>query len=70
MVKYKLLYINAKGRAELIRFIFASCEVEFEDDRIPIDEWKTVKKGKRLVLKIKFLTKLKFLLQNEKFMFR
>jgi len=34
MVNYKLTYFNARGRAEIIRLIFAIAEVEYEDVRV------------------------------------
>ena len=34
MANYKLVYLNYRGRAELIRFIFAQAAVPYEDVRI------------------------------------
>ncbi|KAK9506864.1 hypothetical protein O3M35_008723 [Rhynocoris fuscipes] len=43
--KYKLLYFNARGKAEHIRFIFAYAEVEYIDHRIPKEKWPEMKKS-------------------------
>jgi hypothetical protein len=48
---YKLIYFNARGKAEHIRFIFAYAGVEFEDERIPRDKWPQVKKSKHNTFK-------------------
>ncbi|VDN38140.1 unnamed protein product [Cylicostephanus goldi] len=39
MVQYKLTYFEARGAAEVIRQIFALAGAEYEDVRIPRDEW-------------------------------
>nr|AYN44520.1 glutathione S-transferase S2 [Brachionus plicatilis] len=44
MVNYKLYYFNARGRAELIRLIFATAAQEFEDIRFEMNEWPEYKK--------------------------
>lgn len=38
MPRYKLVYFDFKNRGELIRLIFATAGVEFEDYRIPLTE--------------------------------
>ncbi|KAK2716000.1 glutathione S-transferase 1-like [Artemia franciscana] len=43
MTHYKLIYFNAKGRAELIRLIFAYADVNYDDVRIPRDQWTDMK---------------------------
>ncbi|CAK8690521.1 hematopoietic prostaglandin D synthase-like [Clavelina lepadiformis] len=43
MPKYKLYYFPLKGRGEIIRLLFAYANVEYEDVRIPFDEWPTKK---------------------------
>jgi glutathione S-transferase len=45
MTKYKLVYFNFRGRAELIRYIFAQAGVEYEDQRITYEEWDSLKNG-------------------------
>lgn len=42
--KYKLIYFNARGRAEHIRFIFAYAGVEYTDERVPREKWPEFKK--------------------------
>ena len=43
MTSYKLYYFNLKGRAEVIRIMFAYAGVEFQDIRIPFIEWPNKK---------------------------
>ena len=43
MASYKLTYFNVKGRAELMRFIFAQAGVQYEDNRVAGEEWQTFK---------------------------
>ena len=43
MPSYKLTYFNGKGRAELIRFVFAQAGVEYEDKRITGEEFGKLK---------------------------
>lgn len=45
MPAYKLMYFEAKGRAEVIRLSFAAAGQSFEDKRYSIDEWYKVKPG-------------------------
>lgn len=37
--QYKLIYFNSKGRAELIRYIFAYSRVSYEDFRFELNDW-------------------------------
>ncbi|XP_071528343.1 hematopoietic prostaglandin D synthase-like [Panulirus ornatus] len=39
MPEYKLIYFNAKGRAELIRWIFAYGDIAYTDERIEWCDW-------------------------------
>ncbi|XP_051822286.1 hematopoietic prostaglandin D synthase [Antechinus flavipes] len=43
MPHYKLIYFNMRGRAEIIRYLFAYLEIQYEDHRISQDDWPTVK---------------------------
>ena len=40
MSTYKLTYFDIRGKAEIIRLIFAQAGVEYEDIRIGQDEWR------------------------------
>ncbi|VDM24513.1 unnamed protein product [Toxocara canis] len=43
MVKYKLIYFNSMGRAEVVRLVFAQAGVEYEDVRIEKANWPALK---------------------------
>ena len=43
--EYKLIYFNARGRAEHIRFIFAYAGVDYVDERISQGDWPEYKKS-------------------------
>ncbi len=43
MPSYKLIYFNGRGRAELIRFLFAQAGVEYEDCRVTGEEFAKLK---------------------------
>lgn len=44
--RYKLIYFNARGRAEHIRYIFAYAGIDYIDERITNDRWPELKKCK------------------------
>jgi glutathione S-transferase len=43
MVHYKLTYFNGRGRAEIVRLIFAVAGVEYEDVRLDKEKWPALK---------------------------
>jgi glutathione S-transferase len=43
MSNYKLTYFNGRGRAEIVRLIFAAGGVKYEDVRIEKDKWPALK---------------------------
>ncbi len=43
MPTYKLTYFEARGRAEIARFIFKQADVDFEDVRLKKEEWPAFK---------------------------
>ncbi|CAB0039887.1 unnamed protein product [Trichogramma brassicae] len=42
---YKLIYFNARGRAEHIRYILAYAGLNYTDERIPKERWPELKKS-------------------------
>lgn len=46
MVHYKLSYFPKRGAAELAREIFAVAGVDYEDERIPMDQWPDRTRGR------------------------
>ena len=46
--KIKLIYFNAKGRAELARLILAQAGAEYDDVRLEREEWPSQKASKPL----------------------
>ncbi len=48
MSKYKLIYFNTRGRAEVSRWLFAQAGVEYEDVRLTPEEWAPIKAGNEL----------------------
>jgi len=45
MAEYKLVYLNYRGRAELIRFILAYTGVKYEDSRLAPEKWPEARPG-------------------------
>jgi glutathione S-transferase len=45
MPNYKLTYFNGRGRAEIVRLVFAAAGVEYTDNRIERDKWPALKPG-------------------------
>ncbi|XP_074179552.1 hematopoietic prostaglandin D synthase isoform X3 [Rhinolophus sinicus] len=43
MPNYKLMYFNMRGRAEIIRYIFAYLDIKYEDHRIEQADWPEIK---------------------------
>ena len=43
MPEYKLIYFNARGRAELVRWIFAYGDIPYTDERFEMEDWPTKK---------------------------
>ncbi|XP_054941803.1 hematopoietic prostaglandin D synthase isoform X5 [Physeter macrocephalus] len=43
MPNYKLTYFNMRGRAEIIRYIFAYLDIKYEDHRIERSDWPEIK---------------------------
>ena len=61
MGKIKLIYFNARGRAELSRLILAQAGVEFEDLRITKEEWPAMKPSKTCLKEMKYVLKNTYL---------
>lgn len=43
---YKLMYFDGRGRAELIRLIFAAANTKYEDIRIDVMSWPGLRPSK------------------------
>lgn len=43
MVHFKLIYFNARGRAEVIRYILAYVGHKYEDYRVSQNDWQLMK---------------------------
>lgn len=48
--KYKLTYFDITALAEPIRFMFAYGGIEYEDVRVPRDQWPAIKPSKYYLL--------------------
>ncbi|XP_001603942.1 glutathione S-transferase isoform X2 [Nasonia vitripennis] len=42
---YKLIYFNARGRAEHIRYVLAYAGLDYVDERLPKERWPELKKS-------------------------
>ena len=68
MPNYTLYYFNGRGRAEILRMMFAAAGVKYMDKRFEFNEWDKYRKGKDffvcfLIYKISksFLVKLRYI---------
>ena len=43
MSKYKLTYFDMRARGEIVRLVFAAAGVQYEDNRVAMDQWPTLK---------------------------
>ena len=46
MAQYKLTYFNKPGRGEPIRLLLAHAQVDYEDERVEMDQWPKLKPSK------------------------
>ena len=46
MPNYTLYYFNGRGRAEILRMLFAAAAVKYMDKRFDFNEWDKYRKGK------------------------
>ena len=46
MPSYTLYYFNGRGRAEILRMMFAAANVKYMDKRFEFNEWDKYRKGK------------------------
>lgn len=47
MSKPVIVYFNARGRAEVSRWLLAQAGVEYEDKRLDMADWQALKPGER-----------------------
>ena len=52
MSGYKLVYFPIRGRGERTRLAFAAAKIDFEDTRLPFEEWAKEKACKWISTKI------------------
>ena len=45
MPNYTLYYFNGRGRAEILRMLFAAAAVKYMDKRFDFNEWDKYRKG-------------------------
>lgn len=43
--KYQLLYFNKRGGGEIIRLVFVSAGINYEDIRLSMEDWLKIKPG-------------------------
>lgn len=46
MPNYKLTYFNSRGKAEIIRLLFAEANAKYEDVRLDRADWPNLKPSK------------------------
>jgi len=46
MTSYKLTYFNFTALGEPIRFLLSYLDIDFEDNRIEIEQWASIKHSK------------------------
>ncbi len=54
MAAYKLTYLNYKARGELVRFILAYAEVDYEDTRLAPEKWLEMRPSESIVMMHEF----------------
>ena len=52
MPNYTLYYFNGRGRAEILRMLFAAAAVKYMDKRFEFNEWDKYRKGKLIFYQI------------------
>ena len=55
MPTYRISYFPGRGRAEVMRLLFAQAGVEYEDRRLEGDEWQALKPGKCFHIALEYL---------------
>ena len=59
MPNYTLYYFNGRGRAEILRMLFAAAAVKYMDKRFEFNEWDKYRKGKYFIPIYKYKYKRK-----------
>jgi hypothetical protein len=54
MVSYKLIYLNGRGLAEQIRYVFIISGQDYEDFRIELKDWPKYKGAKFHIIKVSY----------------
>ncbi|KAJ8044173.1 Hematopoietic prostaglandin D synthase [Holothuria leucospilota] len=60
MPRYKLIYFNARARAEVVRYMMELKDISYEDHRIQFEKWPELRPSKSLL----FGRLITFLLYN------